>query len=89
MCCIHGGKKQTKNKLNDLNNHLFEQMERLNDDDLTGEDLNREIKRAKTMSSIASNIVSNAALALEAQQYIDEYSGHVRVPEMIKIEEKK
>lgn len=78
-----------KNKLNDLNNHLFEQMERLNDDDLSSEELEREIKRAKAMSSIASNIVSNAALALEAQQYIDEYSGHVRVPEMIKIEEKK
>jgi len=78
-----------KNKLNDLNNHLFEQMERLNDEDLSSEELEREIKRAKAMSSIASNIVCNAALALEAQQYIDEYSGHVRVPEMIKIEEKK
>lgn len=78
-----------KNKLNDLNNHLFEQMERLNDEDLSSEELEREIKRAKAMSSIASNIVSNAALALEAQQYIDEYSGHVRVPDMIKIEEKK
>ncbi len=78
-----------RNKLNDLNNHLFEQMERLNDDDLSSEELEREIKRAKAMSSIASNIVSNAALALEAQQYIDEYSGHVRVPDMIKIEEKK
>lgn len=78
-----------KNKLNDLNNHLFEQMERLNDEDLSPEELDREIKRAKAMSSIASNIVSNAALALEAQQYIDEYSGHVRVPDMIKIEEKK
>lgn len=78
-----------KNKLNDLNNHLFEQMERLNDEELSPEELDREIKRAKAMSSIASNIVSNAALALEAQQYIDEYSGHVRVPDMIKIEEKK
>lgn len=78
-----------KNKLNDLNNHLFEQMERLNDEDLSSEELEREIKRAKAMSSIASNIVSNEALALEAQQYIDEYSGHARVPDMIKIEEKK
>lgn len=51
-----------KNKLNDLNNHLFEQMERLNDEDLSSEELEREIKRAKAMSSIASNIVSNADL---------------------------
>lgn len=29
----------TKNKLEDLNNHLFEQLERLNDDDLSSEDI--------------------------------------------------
>ena len=28
-----------RNTLEELNNHLFESMERLNDDDLTGEDL--------------------------------------------------
>ena len=33
-----------KNTLADLNNHLFEQMERLNDDDLNNEELDKEIK---------------------------------------------
>ena len=36
-----------KNKLSDLNNHLFEAMERLNNEDLTDEELEKEINEAK------------------------------------------
>ncbi|WP_035238122.1 hypothetical protein [Desulfobacter vibrioformis] len=61
-----------KNKLMDLNNHLFEQLERLNDDDLKGEDLNREIKRSQAMSSCAAQIIDNAALALKAYTAIND-----------------
>lgn len=34
-----------KNTLGDLNNHLFAQLEKLGDDDLTGEELESELKR--------------------------------------------
>lgn len=57
----------TKNTLGDLNNHLFEQMERLNDDDLTEEELDKEIKRADAMSDIASQVIGNASLILKAK----------------------
>ena len=60
-----------KNKLIDLNNHLFEQLERLNDDDLKGDDLGQEIKRSQAMSSCAAQIVNNAALALKAHTAIN------------------
>lgn len=53
-----------KNKLVDLNNHLFEQLERLNDDDLSDAELEREMKRSRAMAGIASNIVANAQLAI-------------------------
>ena len=37
-----------KNTLTDLNNYLFEQLERLNDDELTDEQLERELKATKS-----------------------------------------
>lgn len=48
-----------QNKLTDLNNHLFEQLERLNDEDLSGDDLKAEIERADSMARIATQIVQN------------------------------
>lgn len=60
-----------KNKLIDLNNHLFEQLERLNDDDLKGEALAQEIKRAQAMSNCAAQIMNNAALDLKAHTAIN------------------
>lgn len=63
-----------RNKLIDLNNALFEQLERLNDDELVGEALDTELRRTKAICSIGKVIVDNAAVALEAQKHIDEYA---------------
>lgn len=56
-----------KNTLADLNNHLFEQLERLNDEELTGEELEREIQRSKSITAVAKTIIENGALALDAK----------------------
>ena len=73
-----------KNNLVDLNNHLFEQMERLNDDELTEEELSREISRTKAMTDVASRIIDNAALGLQAEKLKVEYGRRdIELPEML------
>lgn len=63
-----------KNKLTDLNDHLFMQLERLNDEDLKGEDLMNEIKRARAVNDTAGKIIDNARLALDATELQMEYA---------------
>ena len=62
-----------KNTLIDLNNHLFEQLERLNDEDLDADQLEQELKRADGMSKIAEKIISNGELAYKTMCHLDEY----------------
>jgi hypothetical protein len=61
-----------KNKLIDLNNHLFAQLERLSDEELSGDKLAEEINRSKAVGSIAVQIIGNARLALDAKVAISE-----------------
>lgn len=75
-----------KNGMVDLNNHLFEMLERLNDDELTGKDLDQECRRAKAMASIGAVICKNAANAIAAQRLKDEQD---KLPEFIDPEKER
>lgn len=59
-----------RNKLYDLNNHLFEQLERLNDREMTAEQLEIESKRAKAMAGVASQILKTAELTIDAMKMV-------------------
>lgn len=61
-----------KNTLGDLNNHLFAELERLSDESITGEALQEEITRAKAITNVAKEIISNGSLVLEAKKFEDE-----------------
>jgi len=64
-----------KNKLTDLNDHLFAALERLGDEDLDDESLRREIERSKAISGIAREVVSNANTVLRAAELNANYAG--------------
>lgn len=74
-----------KNTLGDLNNHLFAQLERLGDEALEGEKLEEEIERSKAVTSLASQIIANANLVLQAEKFKAETLGRSKAdtPKML------
>ena len=52
--------------LNDLNNHLYAQLNRLSGENLTLEEIDKETKRAKAIVSVSDQIVENAKIRLDA-----------------------
>ena len=67
------------NTLTSLNNYLFEQIERLNDDSLDEEQLEKEIKRSETIQRIAGTIIQNGEFALKVKKHMDEYGEGERI----------
>lgn len=52
--------------INELNDILFDQLQRLNSEGMKEEELEKEIKRSKAITDVAKNIIENADLALRA-----------------------
>lgn len=79
-----------RNTLTDLNNYLFEALERLTDDELTEEQLQKEITRSEDVTSVAETIIHNGELSLKALRYVEEYGvgqgGERKLPPMLEAE---
>lgn len=59
-----------KNRLTDLNDILFAQLERLTDDDLSPEQIGQELQRTQSVVQIADRIVDTARLHLDAVKLV-------------------
>ena len=64
-----------RNKLTDLTNTLFAQLDR----DLTAEELKIELQRSKQMVAISGQILQAGQLALDAEKFKDKV-GEVNAP---------
>lgn len=59
-----------KNKLTDLNDHLFAQLERLSEEDLTADQIEQECKRADAIVAVSDQILNGANTQLKAATLI-------------------
>lgn len=76
-----------QNTLTDLNNYLFEALERLNDDDLNEEHLRKEITKSHAVTAVAETIIHNGELSLKAMKHIETYgrSDDKKLPPMLEM----
>ncbi len=63
----------TKNRLTNLNDHLFAQIERLSDEALTSEQLEKEVKRGGAVVAVADQIIRNASVQLAAAKLVSDH----------------
>lgn len=69
-----------KNKIDDLRNHLFAQLERLGDESIKGDALKEEIQRAKAVSEVSAQIVDTARAENERLKLIKRAPGSDFLP---------
>lgn len=70
-----------KNKLSDLNEFLFSQIEKISDRNLKNDELELEFKRAESLSKLSSQVIGAHKVVLDAAKLIA--SGNVRNDEIL------
>lgn len=69
--------------MTDLSDHLFMAIERLEDEDLTDEELEREIRRGKAVASLATQIVNSGNVIIKAQKFQEDRLSEGRLPKQL------
>ena len=77
-----------KNKIDDLRNHLFAQLERLGDESLAGERLNEEIQRARAVKDISGSIIETAKAETDRLKVIGETGYQAGTALLAQVEQK-
>jgi hypothetical protein len=72
-----------KNRLTDLADHLFAQLERLGDEDAPADQLKLEIVRAGAMTQTAREIINVGRLALDAAKVRHDLQDQEAMPALL------
>lgn len=67
----------TRNRMSDLKDHLFAQLERLGDETLTAEQITAEAKRAEAIIGLADQITENAKMQLAAARLFADHGDKI------------
>jgi hypothetical protein len=75
--------------LEKLNNILFDQLERLSNNDLRGDRLEEELKRTDQLVKVSGQIINSGNLQLNAMKHADEYGYSMsrHMPELLEVRE--
>jgi hypothetical protein len=79
-----------RNKIEDLNNHLFAALERLNEEELKGDALTEEISRSRAVADVAGKVIETMKVQSDLFKSMVNSGYHPVVPEQFKnmLEEK-
>lgn len=73
-----------KNKLIDLNNHLFTALERLNEEGMSEDDVRNEVRRAKAVVDVGKIVVENGRLMLDGAELQANYpNSNIDLPSLL------
>lgn len=67
----------SRNRLTDLNDHLFAQLERLGDESLSADQIEAEAKRADAIVALADQVTKNADTMLKAARLFADHGERV------------
>lgn len=73
----------TRRTLDEMQAHLFDELNRLADPDLSAEDLDAEIRRAGAMVGISREIINAGQLQVTAERVYAEASARGRRPRLL------
>ncbi len=72
-----------RNKPIDLNNHLFAALERLNDEDIKGEELKEEIERGRAIAGLAKQVIDQQKNIIMVEKMRNEPGAGGVMPELL------
>lgn len=77
----------TKTGITAVNEILFNQLEKLSNDDLTGDRLDTEIERSKAIKDISAQIIQSQQLAFNVLKHADDmgYNHEQNIPKMLEV----